>query len=86
MENIPCDAIVQLRAYPSTRILSFELLPCALRIFTALIGYLISPLLLVRLTAIAASTTILEKNSESLKLQRKKMHYHSRLFIDSQLD
>ena len=50
------------------RVDSLTPLPWALRMFTALIGYFASPFGPVVLTAVRASTTILEKNSSSLFL------------------
>lgn len=62
---IACEATVQFNAYPLIKTDSVELFPCALRTFTAFTGYLISFLLFVDFTDCIASTTILEKNSES---------------------
>lgn len=63
--SIPCEAMVQLRAYPSTRTLSLALPPCALRTLIALIGYLASPLFPARLTAMTALTIISLKKSDA---------------------
>lgn len=62
---IACDAIVQFKAYPLTKIDSNELLPCALRMFTAFTGYLVSLRVFVDFTDCIASTTMLAKKSES---------------------
>lgn len=62
---VPCEAIVQFKAYPSTRTLSFALPPWALSTLIALIGYLASPLFPARLTAITALTTISLKKSDT---------------------
>ena len=63
--SIPCEAMVQLRAYPSTRTLSLALPPCALSTLIALIGYLASPLFPARLTAMTALTIISLKKSDA---------------------
>lgn len=62
----PCEATVQLRAYPFTKTLSRVLFPCAFKILTALMGYRTSPFALVLFTNITASTTMFEKSSQSL--------------------
>ena len=78
-----CEATVQFRAYPLTSTDSVELFPWALRTLTAFTGYLVSLRLLVDLTDCMASTTRLEKNSESEPMILLDMEVFAILMSDS---
>jgi hypothetical protein len=59
---------MQFMAYPFMKSDSVADFPWDFKMFTALTGYLTSPLLLIDLTASIASTAIFAKKSESLSL------------------
>ena len=74
---------MQFNAYPDTEMLSFMLPPCAFKILIALMGTLVSPFDPTFFIAVAASTIMFAKKSESTPTSLDDIDVFAQLMYES---